>query len=368
MAKSIFPYQQVRRFILDQLDQGIWKPGDVLPAEVKLASQLAVHRLTVNRVTTELVREGVLERRRGFGTLVRERPTGSAKPVLGRGLVGLVTGHHFNPATNSYYGIIFENMRKLLSESGIYLMPLGDAKEFFDRPDRIIEGNLKKSLSAIALLGTGDPGIFSALESFDHPAIIIGVSEYNGPLPSVSTDDESDAALVAEKILALGHRDIVHLNAASPLRMHTRLQGFLGACERAGHAIPFRYVVEAGGLEIADGKAAMSEFLDRNLPCTAVFGGNDNLSLGAISALKERGISVPGQVSVVGFDGIEAALHSHPPLTTMKVSRQRLAEQAAARIVTACTGITTGGLTDRIRSQWIEGGTLAPPPTSSPSA
>jgi DNA-binding LacI/PurR family transcriptional regulator len=121
-------------------------------------------------------------------------------------------------------------------------------------------------------------------------------------------------------------------------------------------------VVEAKGLEISDGKAAMSAFLERNLPFTAVFGGNDNLSLGAISALKEKGIDVPGQVSVVGFDGIESALHSHPPLSTMKVSRQRLAEQAVARIISACTGIASVSLTDRIRSQWIEGGTLAAPP------
>ena len=362
MPKSLFPYQQVRRFIMDQLEEGIWKPGDLLPAEVKLASQLSVHRLTVNRVTTELVREGVLARRRGVGTLVSEKRGGAAKPVLGRGLVGLVTGHHFNPATNPFYGIIFEKMRKLLSDSGIYLMPLGDAKEFFDRPERMIDGNLEKSLSAIALLGTGDTGIFSALENFALPAVIIGVSEYDGPLPSVSTDDEADAALVAEKILALGHRNIVHLNAVSPLRMHTRLQGFLGACERAGQAIPFRYVVEADGLEIANGKAAMAEFLARGLPCTAVFGGNDNLSLGAISALKEKGISVPGQVSVVGFDGIEAALHSHPPLTTMKVSRKRLAEQAVARIVAACAGDTAGSQPDRLRSQWCPGGTLAAPP------
>ncbi len=362
MAKAIFPYQQVRRFIVDQLDNGIWKPGDLLPAEVKLAAQLTVHRLTVNRVMAELVREGILVRRRGVGTLVSERKSGAAKPILGHGLVGLITGHHFNPATNSYYGAIFEKMRKLLNDRGIYLMPLGDAKEFFDRPTKIIDGNIKNSLSAIALLGTGDPEVFSMLESFEHPAIIIGVSEYAGHLPSVSTDDGADAALVAEKILSLGHRNIVHLNAAPPLRMHARLQGFLDACELAGHAIPFRHVVEAQGLEISDGKAAMSAFLERNLPFTAIFGGNDNLSLGAISALKEKGISVPDRVSVVGFDGIESALHSHPPLSTMKVSRQRLAEQAVARIISACTGVANTSLTDRIRSQWIEGGTLAAPP------
>lgn len=359
MAKSVFPYQQVRRFILDQLQQGIWKHGDLLPAEVKLAAQLNVHRLTVNRVMTELVREGVVIRKRGVGTIVDEMKRVQGKPVLGKGLVGLITGHHFNPATNPFYGFIFEKMRELLSDQGIYLMPLGDAKDFFEKPSPAAAGNIRESLSAIALLGTAESGIFSELETFERPAVILGVSEYAGHLPSVSTDDEADAARVAEKILALGHRNIVHINGASPLRMHARLQGFLSACERNGHAIPFRYVVEADGLEVSDGRAAMRQFLDRKLDFTAVFGGNDNLALGALAALKDRGISVPNDVSVVGFDGIDAALHSRPPLSTMKVSRHRLAEQAVARLVAACSGTAGSKLIDRLDSQWIEGGTLS---------
>lgn len=347
---------------MDQLEQGLWKGGDLLPAEVKLAAQLSVHRLTVNRVMTELVREGVLVRQRGVGTLVSEQKQGRRKPTLGRGLVGLITGHHFNPATNPYYGVIFENLRKLLRDNGIYLMPLGDAKEFFERSAPGGEGNIIPSLSAIVLLGTGEPEVFASLENFEHPALIIGVSEYHGPLPCVSTDDENDAGIIAEKILALGHRHIVHLNAASPLRMHARLQGFLSACERAGHALPFRYVVEAGGLEVAHGKAAMTEFLKRGLPCTAIFGGNDNLALGAIAALKEKGLHVPRDVSVVGFDGIDAGQHSHPPLSTMKVSRRRLAEQAVMRIVSACQGTPDPSPAKRLASTWIEGGSLGPAP------
>ena len=359
MSKTLFPYQQVRQFILEQLDRGLWKPGDLLPAEVKLAKQLKVHRLTVNRMMTELVREGLLVRRRGVGTFVSEKKPRTAKPSLGKGLVGLITGHHFNPATNPYYGVIFEKMRKLLAGNGIYLMPLGDAREFFEKSSPAIGDNIRESLSAIALLGTGEREIFESLENFERPAIIIGVSEYSGPLPCVSTNDESDAGIVAEKILERGHRDIVHLNAASPLRMHSRLQGFLSACEQAGHEIPFRYVVEADGLEVSDGKAAMADFIERGLPFTAVFGGNDNLALGAIAALKEKGFDVPKDVSVVGFDGIDAALHSHPPLSTMKVSRQRFAEQAVERIASACTGITGTHAISRLSSKWIEGGTLA---------
>ena len=365
MAKSLFPYQQVRRYIMDQLDMGLWKPGDLLPAEVKLAAQLSVHRLTVNRVMCELVKEGLLVRHRGVGTLVSERKR-RLTPTLGKGLVGLVTGHHFNPATNSYYGVIFEEMRKLLDARGLYIIPLGDAKEFFAKSSDAVDGNIRESLSAIVLLGTGDDQVFGELEKFDHPAIIVGVSEYTGSLKHVATDDAADAGIVAHKMLDLGHRKIVHLNAVSPQRMHTRLQGFLAACEERGHAVPFRYVVEARGLEVADGKAAMQEFLDRGLPFTAIFGGNDNLALGAIATLKERGLDVPGQVSVVGIDGIDAALHSIPPLTTMKVSRRRLAERAVELIVAACNGAATTEDSGNLGSTWIEGGTLAAPPVGSP--
>ena len=117
--------------------------------------------------------------------------------------------------------------------------------------------------------------------------------------------------------------------------------------------------MEADGLEVSDGKAAMADFIERGLPFTAVFGGNDNLALGAIAALKEKGFDVPKDVSVVGFDGIDAALHSHPPLSTMKVSRQRFAEQAVERITSACTGATGPHPVLRLSSKWIEGGTLA---------
>jgi LacI family transcriptional regulator len=106
----------------------------------------------------------------------------------------------------------------------------------------------------------------------------------------------------------------------------------------------------------------MLEFLDRDLPFTAVFGGNDNLALGALSALKERGLDVPGQVSIVGFDGIDSALHSSPPLTTMKVSRRRLAEKAVELIVASCAGTNAAEPSGHLSSTWVEGGTLAAPP------
>ncbi|MEI6034732.1 MAG: GntR family transcriptional regulator [Verrucomicrobiae bacterium] len=361
MTKLIYPYQQVRRFVQDQIDMGIWKVGKLIPSEIKLAEQLAVHRLTVNRVLTEFARDGVFVRRRGVGTMLVDRKKPPLKPRAGQGLVGLITGHHFDPITNPFYGAIFERLRKLLKAQGIYLIPLGDATEYFE--NKASPASRGEDLSALAMLGVPDSErTMSLLEGGEVPTVIIGVSEYHGPLPHIAADDEADAELIARRILGLGHRQIVHLNAIPPKRMRSRLHGFLRGCEQEGHALPFRYIVEARGLEMRDGKEAMLEFLKLGLPFTAVFGGIDNLALGAMSALAESGIAIPEQVSVVGFDGIDAALHSVPPLATMRVSRSCLADRAADCLVSLCSGRAMGPEKKPLRSRWLEGGTLGPPP------
>ena len=351
MTKPLLPYKRVRQFVLNQISSGNWKTGMLIPSEVQLAADLSVHRLTVNRVLTDFARDGIMVRRRGVGTTLLEKP--KPKPNGTQKTVGLITGHHFDPITNPYFGVIFEKLRKILKTHGIYLIPLGDATEYLENKSAPVSS--LEDFSAIAMLGIPESArTMQQLEQCGCHAMIIGVSEYEGPLPHVATEDEEDAALVARKLLGLGHRQIMHLNS--------KLQGFLRACEQEGHAIPYRYVVEARGLEMRDGKEAMLEFLKKGLPFTAVFGATDNLALGAMSALSESGILIPEQVSVVGFDGIEAALHSSPRLATMCVSRTSMAEAAADCLLSLCSGHPAPEKNTPLRAKWIEGATLGPAP------
>jgi len=354
----MLPHRRVRQFVMGEISSGRWKPGGLIPSEVGLAAELGVHRLTVNRVLTGLARDGQLVRRRGIGTVLVEKP--NVLPDTGRKLVGLVTGHAFDPVTNPYFGVIFDRLRRELKMHGIFVVPLGDATEFLSHESGPM--GAPENLSAIAVLGIPDSeATLGRIEQCRHPAVIIAVSEYRGPLPHIATEDDADAALVAKKILSLGHRRIVHINAAPPRRNRAKMEGFLRACDRAGHGLPFSHIVEARGLEMRDGHDAMLEFLKQGLPFTAVFGATDSLALGAMSALVESGISVPGQVSVVGFDGIDAALHSSPRLATMEVSRQRLAVAAAAVLECICSGRPVPARPRPLHSKWIEGASLAAP-------
>ncbi len=368
MTTTKFPYQRVRQYVLEQIKQGVWKPGDHLPSEVALAAQMAVHRLTVNRVMRELVNEGLLHRRPGIGTLVRDVKPGRKALPFGEGLVGLITGHHFNPANNPYYGEIFHAVSEGLKSEGIYLMPLGDVGDFLETIADTKGRALQKSLSAIALLGPVDRQTYAVLEAINHPVVVVGVTEYHGPLPSVASDDRADAAEVARRILALGHRRIVHLNATRPRRLEAKLEGFLEACELAGSSVPYRYILDADGLEIEDGKKAMRAFIERGLPFTAVFGGCDNLAIGALAALRESGISVPGDVSVVGFDGIITHLAAGlPTICTMVVPRREIGSRAAETLVSICKGREFREHV-MLRSTWFSGGTLAEAKTNHAAA
>lgn len=360
MAKNLFPYQRVRQFLLEQLTKGVWKPGENLPSEVALAKQLKVHRLTVNRVLGELVRDGIVERRRGVGTKVLELKSPGPSSPFGKGLVGLVTGHHFNPVTNTFYSEIFESLRKALQALGIYLMPLGDAEEFLEMLHTGAGRSMRNSLSALVVLGPVEQKSLALIEAAGHPIVLLGFSEYPGPLPSVATDDYEDASRLGAIVTQLGHEKIVHINARPPMRLMSRLEGFLAGCEAHGHPLPYRYVLEASGLEVADGRVAMLDFLERGLPFTAVFGGIDNLALGAMIALQEKGLRVPEDVSVVGFDGIPLPISRKQTLATMQVPRARLGREASEVLAALCNGQIPSQKT-LLPSTWINGDTLAAP-------
>lgn len=360
----MFLYQRVREYVLNQISEGVWKTGDHLPSEVALAAKLEVHRLTVNRVMRELTQSGHVKRRRGVGTIVAtpESSNGNSAELprtpFGAGLVGLVAGHSFNPVTNPFFNEIFEGLRKGLQSNDLFLMPLGDLGEFLELLTGSLGQEIEGSLSAVAILGPLDQRTQALLEAMDLPVVFVSFTEYTGPHASIASDDKKDAAILTEKILASGHRKIVHLNASGDFRLQSRLEGFLSACDAAGHSVPFHYVLEADGLEVEDGRKAMHQFLEKHLPFDAVFGGNDNLALGAAKALREKGVRIPEEVSIIGFDGIPNSSGVLPNLTTMKVPRFEIGQLAARTISDLCLRKSTDQKCVRLNSEWFAGETL----------
>jgi len=133
---------------------------------------------------------------------------------------------------------------------------------------------------------------------------------------------------VAEHLLGLGHERLVVLTGSRALTtVHDRLLGVAEACKAAGLRFSDVPVVEAEFTR-EGGKRAAEQALAEHPDTTALLALNDDMAIGAIFVLRERGISVPDQVSVAGFDDVSVAEDLSPSLTTVRLPMRAMGEQA----------------------------------------
>ena len=134
-------------------------------------------------------------------------------------------------------------------------------------------------------------------------------------VPVVAIDQRAGAILATRHLLNLGHQTVHHL--AGPdgfLEAHQRLTGWRETLEAVEARIP---PIVTGDWSARSGYEAGTRLLEQHAP-TAVFSANDQMALGLLRALKEAGLRVPHDVSLVGFDDIPEAAYFNPPLTTVR--------------------------------------------------
>lgn len=156
--------------------------------------------------------------------------------------------------------------------------------------------------------------------------------------PSVNIDDRAAARLAMEHLLGLGHRRIAHISGLpQSSTSRARLDGYLDAFAAAGIAFDESLVVE-GSFSIEGGQAAASTLLALTQRPTAIFAANDESAIGASTLLKTRGLSIPADMSIVGFDDIEHSARTLPPLTTVRQPRFGIGMAAMSLLLDVLAG------------------------------
>ncbi len=170
------------------------------------------------------------------------------------------------------------------------------------------------------------------------PAVILGST--TGEVLAhwhVTMDNAGGARQITQHLIEMGHRQLVHLaGPEANADARERQQGFQAALQGAGlnpQVVPGDFT-ERGGAE-----AALRVFDSAELP-TALVAANDSMAIGAILALRERGVRVPEDVAVTGFDDLPIGRYFTPALTTVHVSIDALGAQATAHLVTALTQVS----------------------------
>ncbi len=130
-----------------------------------------------------------------------------------------------------------------------------------------------------------------------------------------------------------GHRRIAYIHGADSAVTQSRLSSFYKTAEELGMEIPDEYVKEAAYRDTKATFAKTSELLDLPKPPTCILYPDDFASFGGINAVKDRGLDIPQDISVAGYDGIRIGRHLEPQLTTLRQDTERLGAEAAENLI-----------------------------------
>ncbi|GAB3620178.1 LacI family DNA-binding transcriptional regulator [Glutamicibacter endophyticus] len=202
-----------------------------------------------------------------------------------------------------------------------------------------IEKLLEQRIEGLIIAASWHQQIRVPANAYQMPCVLVHCFDEEGRLPSIVPDEEAGGRVAARTLLAAGHRNIGHITlpTGTPAQVG-RLRGFGAELSTAGAPLADRLIV-AGDGTAESGYRGASELLDGPNPPTAIFCGNDRMAMGAYDAIKERGLRIPQEISIVGFDDQQALADClRPGLTTVALPY----EEMGAAGVRKLTELTTG--------------------------
>jgi len=261
------------------------------------------------------------------------RPNAVARSLVRRrsGTVGCILADLHNPfyadvADGIEEGAVAAGYRALLSSSFL------DAR----REAVAVDTLLRLRVDGLILLGTMNE-VQDITEAVQHvPTVLIGRKTDSPGLDSVCDDDATGAEAIVAHLVELGHRRIAHIHAASAAGSRGRRDGYERAMRRHGLEDHIRLV--EGAFTEAGGHAAMKEIIATEDPPTAVFVANDFAAVGALDAIDESGLAVPGDISIAGYDNVSLARIGRISLTTVDQPRAEMGEIAVRLLLERLEG------------------------------
>ena len=226
-----------------------------------------------------------------------------------------------------------------------------------------LEKLLEFRVEGIIALGHRLPDGATEAITVDCPAVIIGSDQRGIPhLGSIRNDDVLGAGLAVDHLVALGHEQIAHVDGGPSTVARDRRRGYRAAMRR--HGLGDNITVAKGSFTENGGYRGASQALDVPERPTALFVVNDLAAMGAMAAVADRGLSVPQDVSIVGYDGTRLAGIRPLALTTVGQPLLELGTRAAALLCGRLDGEPSGTVSISLPPTLVVRRTTAPPRSS----
>jgi DNA-binding LacI/PurR family transcriptional regulator len=376
---------RVAHVLEDRIANGEYEAGAWLPTERALADEFNVDRSQIRAALERLEGKALIIRAPGRRPVVSDRrriATGGEKASETRQtltIAAILPQHPVYPASAA----ILKGIQQALRHS-----PERCRLLFFDTHSATGVSTVTLERQALAALEDEDiaGGIFwpaigaenniarvREVQASGHPVVYVDRFPEGEPCDFVGVDNRLSASEAVEYLLRLGHTRIGHLTNTDPASsVPARAEGYREALAQAG--IPYDPALVCTvpqGMEL-DGAAAYEHFFSLPQPPTAVFAMNDSLAHALIQTMEARGLRVPDDLSIIGFDDLERFSPRAALLTTMHQPFQRIGQRAAELLLSRLQEKRSGKTADGppaarhllLPTPLVERGTCAPPRTS----
>ncbi len=312
----------IRTHILNALSKGEFKVGSRLPTESEFCQKYGVARGTVREGISELVKEGILARRRGAGTFVQHLTSPSRIKVVAamvkcireggdtgaqllraiedrlheQGYSLILCSHDNDPAKIEQY------LQRLSNDkvSGVIFAPI-DLPDFKEKNLHLV-GRLEEKGLPFVLMSTP-----ISADTLGHYSFV-GTNGFNA------------ARDMVKHLVKAGHRRIAFIHFPGSYTGDQRFGGFIKEMNHQGLEVPDTYIKNLiiGPVE-TQGRREIRELLSLNSPPTAVICIHDWVAKNVLEEVRQMGLSVPDDIAVTGFGDMDFAVALNPPLTTVKI-------------------------------------------------
>lgn len=320
-VKASPKYQQVKEIVREEISKRKLKPGDRIPPEERIAEKYEVSLGTVRQAMAELVNEGLIYKEQGKGTFVAEKKKEKTFTI------GLLLTDIGNPFFSQLARSIQEKAH-LLKYSVVYYSTNDQLSRVAESINMLIKRRVDGVILVPILKKKREEELIQKLKENDIPFVYLDRYLNKPTSDYIITDNFSGVRQGMEYLISLGHKRIGCISAQPYVRMKQRVKAYEKIVKE------YNLVTEDSLVQISDllddkgGYDAVNKlFSIKNRP-TAIFATNDIIAIGAYKAAKDRGIKIPQDLSLVGFDDIETSSHLEVPLTTISQPINKMGEMA----------------------------------------
>ncbi|HOJ11851.1 MAG TPA: GntR family transcriptional regulator [Clostridiales bacterium] len=330
MATNEPKYQRVKLYIKELIREGVICNGQMLPSEYELMEMFAVSRHTVRQAFGELAKEGWVYKEQGRGTFANYN-----KNIDHKGIIGVITTY----ISDYIFPHIISGIEEVLAKGG-YVLALANTNNNKEKEAQHIMNFMEQNIVGLIIEPTRSAEentnlhLLKEVESRDIKTIFINAAYPDYDSPYIIMDDVKGGFTATQHLLQTGHRKIAGIFKKDDLQGLKREEGYKKALKSFNitpdESIIGHYGTESKGTYPYIFAQKLVESRERP---DAIVCYNDEIAIKVVQAIRDRGLEIPDDISIIGYDDSALALASDIKLTTIRHPKKQMGEQAAHYLI-----------------------------------